>query len=1018
MVTEPYHASCHFYTWEYRYRGYYHFPFRVNIEPPYTHFEHVPARSQVLDDGLVPSFFERLKAFISPPRIEVEEVQEEDRSDLPTPWESSDDVEVIILSFAQRQNIDVRLSVELLNMLACVRDRISFEIIGTSADITVQLTCSVHDYPRVHSHIKAYLPEALLGRGEQYDLPFDPKGSEIAVVDFGLEYEFMLPITVARDFKIDPLTSLIASFDSLGQGSVAVYQIIFQGVSNPLSKDIIHAVSDGRGGSFFDDNGEILRGAEDKVASQLFSCVVRVGTQGTSKNHSGYLAKQLIASITAQSDSGLNRLIALSNEGYNYDAHVMNIFKRKSNRFGMILNSQELVSLVHHPNNTVVSSKLGYDARVTKQAPAIVLGQRYKLGTNIHNSVESVVSLSDEQRLSHTHVIGVTGTGKSTLLAQMFLEDVALGNGGVMFDPHGDIVDDILYRIPDSRKGDVILLDPADTDFPVGFNLLQAETEAEKIVLSSDLVSAFQKYATSWGDRMTSVLANAIDTFLDSDTGGTLIELKRFLLEKKFRESFLKTVHDPQLHYYWNHDYTLVSRSSISPLLIRIDTFLRPKIIRMMMAQKEGLDVRDVVMNNKILLVKLSQGLIGKENSYLLGTLLVSKLAQVGLARQAIPKDERTPFYAYIDECHALLTESIGEMLSGVRKYGVGLILSHQDIKQLDDDKKLASLILSSPNIQICFRLGSGDAKVLESGFSGFTAQAFQSLERGQTIMRVGGAGNDFNMETQVLDSVSDSVKEVKDHIINNTREQYARPKSEVEQVLLSLLPSSTTEVKTERKQNKVRADQAEVKHAEPEQELEVVSKPDPITNDIDLEQEEARHKEKAKEERILREHEYLKNYVGKLAQEHGFRVVQEEVTESGGRVDVGIHTKDISIACEISCTNTRDYEVQNIQKCLAAGYTHVFMISKNEKHLESIREKALDCIEAKHHDHISFFHPDKFLNHLRPYVPKPKAREKIINGYRVRVNFTETSITDMRKAEETIAKTVFERMKKQGDQD
>src|SRR5690606_14203111 len=199
---------------------------------------------------------------------------------------------------------------------------------------------------------------------------------------------------------------------------------------------------------------------------------------------------------------------------------------------------------VHYPNRTLVNSKLGISDAKTKRIEETEL-EGIVIGVNSHNGEEIPVSLNTERRLSHTHVIGATGVGKSTLLASMFLSDVSDGAGCAIFDPHGDIVEDVLARIPKHRKDDVIIIDPSDIDFPVGFNFLQANSEAEKIVLSSDIVSAFKRHATAWGDNMTAVLQNAVNTILESSNGGTLIELKKLLVEDAFRRKFLKTVEDP-----------------------------------------------------------------------------------------------------------------------------------------------------------------------------------------------------------------------------------------------------------------------------------------------------------------------------------------------------------------------------------------------------------------------------------------------------------------------------------------
>ncbi|MFT6502923.1 MAG: hypothetical protein ACJASQ_003055 [Crocinitomicaceae bacterium] len=999
--------SYNWYMWECRYRGYYHYPYRVPLEIPFHRFQHTIDNNEIIDDGYVPSFFEKLWK-----RKEVKTLVEEDEEEYKHSPEltKKPEIHVIELSFSQGNNTDARLWVELLEMLSLVSNPLSFEIIGTGSDIKVQVCCYVKDYPRVSSHIKAFLPSVILSVGEQYPHIFDNGRGDIAIADLGLEYESMLPINTLETRNDDPLRSIIAFMDSLNSEEVGIFQILFQGIKSPLGREMMVAVSDGAGGSFFNDDNEMLQGAQEKVSSPLFSCVMRIATQGRNKSTSKNLCKQLLGSLEHISDSGMNNLIALSNLGYSYKDHVMNIFRRQSNRPGMTLNSRELALFLHYPSSSIVSPKLDIHGQASKQAPYFVQNQKYALGSNTHQHRAVPVSLSDEQRLSHTHIIGVTGAGKSTLLARLFLEDVEHGNGCVMIDPHGDIIDDILLRIPKERAKDVIILDPSDTDFPIGFNVLHAESEAERIVLSSDLVATFKRYATSWGDRMTSVLSNAIDTFLDSERGGTLIELKRFLLEKTFRTTFLKSVSDPQLLYYWKHDFVLVPRASLTPLLIRLDTFLRPKIVRMMMAQREGLDISKVVRDGKILLVKLSQGLIGEENARLLGTLIVTKLGQVALGRQALAKEERKPFYIHMDEFHHLITPTIADMVSGVRKYGVGLTLAHQDLTQLGDDKRLLRSVVSNPNIRMCFRLSYEEAKVMELGFTSFSKEDLVSLERGQVIMRVGGAQHDFNLKTEALEDAPDHGNDIRSEIIKNSRENYARKREDVEELLRTLLPTSSQE-KEKEKINYVENIQGKKEETEDARHLSVERPPIVLENDFKKEVKEL--KEEAKEKNIIREHEHLKASLSKLAQDRGFRVVLEEATESGGRVDIGIHADDVSLACEISCTNTPEYEMKNIHKCLEAKYSAVFMVSKGDEHLKKIEALALKSLSKKEFKNVFFFHPDDFLDQLQDFIPKPKSTEKIIKGYRVKVNYSEMSAEEQEKAKKTIAKTVLDSMKK-----
>jgi len=987
-------ATLHFYEWEYRHRGYYHFDTPVDIEAPYIPFYHSKiSNTPIIDDGRVPSLFKSFTKLLSPPKQEepAEEITEVKPRFLA--FGSNPNLVVISFTFPKGTEIQPNRNIEFLNMLSFTENLLSFEIVGTSENITIQIVCSEYDKERVESHLLAYFPIAIIRTTEIDNFGFISE-NDIAIADFGLNDEYMRSIATADSFAIDPLTSVIATMESLQQNDVVVFQILFKGITSPLAKDIIYSVSDGAGGSFFADAPEMPNCAKDKISNPLYSVVMRIATQGKSNIRSQYLAQELARSISAVSSSEYNKLIPLSNEGYNYDFHKYNLHHRLSNRLGFVLSSKELNTFLHYPNKTVVSQKLGLQNGKTKQVPKIITNQKYLLGINQHNGVETKVMLNDEMRLRHAHIIGATGVGKSTLIANMMIEDMDTGNGCALFDPHGDIVEDILLRIPEHRKNDVIVIDPSDEKYSIGFNLLGATTDAEKIVLSSDLVSSFKRHATAWGDNMSAVLSNAINTFLESSRDGTLIELKRFLLEESFRREFLTSVDDPSIHYYWNNEYAMVSKR-IAPLLTRIDTFLRPKVIRYMLAQTGGVDFKKCIEEKKIVLIKLSQGLIGEENSFLLGSIFLSKFNQVAQGRQSLPKSERHPYYIYLDEFQNFITPSITRILSGARKYGLGLVLAHQELGQIDDTKILNSVI-SNPYTRICFRLGDADAKKMESGFSYFEQSDLQSLGTGEAIIRIGSSKDDFNISTFPITETGQSSEANKNYIIENTQNYYAQSKEKLDELLISLLPKKTP-FKKEVKEKIIFKKEEEITEIEaPLNEIEVVkdivtTKGVPSSMDVssetDLEKRTSKYLEQAEEQEIVRKHRSLQYYVRSMAQQRGFKATLEESTQNGGKVDVALVKDDIRIAIEISVTNRVEYEVQNLQKCIDDNYSLVYMISDNDKHLKNIKDKSLKTISKKQHAKLHFFTSEELHLYLDA-LQQPKTKVKRVRGYRVKVDY------------------------------
>ncbi len=545
------------------------------------------------------------------------------------------------------------------------------------------------------------------------------------------------------------------------------------------------------------------------------------------------------------------------------------------------------------------------------------------LGENVHAGAATSVTLSAEQRIQHAHVIGASGTGKSTLLLNMIVQDIEKGAGVAVLDPHGDLVEQVLGYVPEERLDNVILLDPADEEYPLGFNILSAHTTLEKNLLASDLVAVFRRLSTSWGDQMTSVLGNAVLAFLESEEGGTLAELRRFLVEPEFRRAFLQSVRDREVLYYWEKQYPLLTGKPQAPVLTRLDTFLRPKPIRHMVAQRENrLDFGAIMNQGKIFLAKLAQGLMGEENAYLLGSLLVSKFHLLAMSRQELAQAERRPFYLYIDEFQNFVTPSMASILAGARKYRLGLVLAHQDLRQVSRDPDVLSAVLSNPYTRVCFRVGDADARRLEEGFSFFDAKDLQNLGLGQAICRIERADYDFNLRTLPLPAVELSLaRERRDRIIAGSRERYATPREQVEALAgrESELPPLAE-----------RPERSRPRRAEPRPEPAVAQPPEAVPLGTVAPSLPGRGGP---------QHKYLQSLVGRLAEERGFRVTVEKTVLGGhGHIDVALERGGCSVACEVCVTTRVAHEVQNLTKCLAAGFDYAVLVCSNERTLSTAR--------------------------------------------------------------------------------
>jgi len=966
--------TSRFYAWEGRGRGWQVFEDSVDLEPEfYPFFGHFATSQPVIDDGKRHTLFSGLISLF--PGKEAPVVSEPNSlAEIPPvqayAYFSDEKIVAYKVVLPKGEKITVEDMKQLLLMLSDTAHPVSFEVIGTNASIGIQFACRACDETHVYSQCKAYFPMAVITKSEE-GLDILADGPQTCIIDFGLTDEFMRPLRQAADVDQDPFIGLFAALEHLQKGERGVIQVLFKGAANPWAESIMRAVTDGNGGSFFADAPEMVKYAQEKISAPLYAVCIKVAGQADKSDRAIDIARNIGSTLIRITGSKGNRLQMLSKHGYPIDALIDDVFLRESHRLGMLLSGAELATIVHFPTPQIASPKVERDTKRTKAAPESAHGHKFILGLNTYHGQQELVSVPDSLRLRHTHIIGATGTGKSTLLLSMISQDMKYGNGLAVLDPHGDLIESILPYIPRERINDVIIVDPADGEYPVAFNILSAHSEIEKDILSSDLVAAFKRLSTSWGDQMNSVLANAILAFLESKQGGTLIDLRRFLVEKPFRDSYLKTVSDPHVVYYWQHEYPLLRSNSIGSILTRLDTFLRPKLIRNMVAQKKGLDFENILDTRKILLVKLSQGLIGAENSFLLGTFFVSKMYQAAMARQAKSKTDRSDFFLYIDEFQNFITPSMSHILSGARKYHLGLILAHQDMQQLQKyDTELASSVVVNAGTRICFRLGDTDAKRFAGGFSYFEAEDLENLPVGQAIARFEQPNLDFSLTTIPLPEIDVYEADVTAKlVVTKSRESYGTPKEAVEHSLEYL---------------------AKVNNRPTSESNQVVYAEDPISEPIDkpfvpVEMPRPDNPEKKAET----QHRYLQNFIKRIAEARGYKAVIEELTPDGkGRVDIGLEKAGKKIACEISVTTGDKWEVHNVEKCLNAGYDEIIVCSGDVMNLRRIRMQLESALDNERLAKIQLVESNEITHFFDKRVVEETHTSKVVKGYRIKVEY------------------------------
>jgi Type IV secretion-system coupling protein DNA-binding domain len=1023
-----------FYSWELRGRGWHLWPWPVDLEPPFRpFFGYRPSAEPVPDDG-------RRHTLLSAPlalanwclhpwrwrkRVETEETEE------PAPDECLEVEGIIELEITLPTDLDVApdLAEQFLLGLGAVSGSLAFEIVGLPKRLVVQFACAAVDADIVQRQLTAYFPQVTVTRNGGGLLhgawtSDDADERNVVVAEFGLRREFMLPLALPRSFKIDPLLGIIAALADAGSAEVAVLQILFQPVRYPWGQSIVNCLTFADGSPLFDDPRDFIAQAQEKLSRPLYAVVIRAAARSSEADRALELVRGIAGAFATVASPTGNELFPLDNEQYTESIeHEVDLLLRRSHRGGMLLNSDELGTLVHLPSSAVREPKLRQAARPSRAAPNLVLGQGAVLGINDHAGEQRTVRLSADQRIRHVHALGASGTGKSTLLLNMIAQDMAAGDGVAVLDPHGDLVDAVLRLVPPHRAKDVILLDPSDEEYPIGFNVLSAHSAMEKDLLASDLIAVFRRLSTSWGDQMNSVLGNAILAFLESERGGTLSDVRRFLVEMPFRKEYLRTVRDPEVVYYWTKEFPLLTGRPQGPVLTRLDTFLRPKPIRYMVAQRNSpLDFADILDNSKILLARLSHGVIGAENAYLLGTLLVSKLHQLALGRQRMREEERRYFWLYIDECHHFATPSMATILSGVRKYRMGLVLAHQELQQLEGVPEFAAALLSNAYTRVCFRLGDQDARKLESGFAGFNAQDLQNLGTGEAICRVERAERDFNLRTTRPPTVSDEqAGKIRDEVVRLTRERYAVPRAQVEAAMarsrgvdeddpLAGGPEDQSPA-PQRRRKSTPNPPSSITPREPAS--TVVSTADIPLMPVPFSPLSPPQTTEKLAGRGGPQHQHLQRMIKQWAEGMGYKATIEGQVMGVRAADVAIEKGEVSIACELCITTGFVHELGNIRKCLDAGFTHVAAISPNPARLTALRAVVEQQLDEGELERIRFCTPDEFFAFVQEMEGSQVGAEGTIRGYKVKTSYKTMPASEVAARQQQVAAVMAQAMRR-----
>jgi len=392
-----------------------------------------------------------------------------------------------------------------------------------------------------------------------------------------------------------------------------------------------------------------------------------------------------------------------------------------------------------------------------------------------------------DDRRRHVYVVGKTGMGKTNMIENMAIQDIQEGRGIGFIDPHGEAAEALLDFVPANRINDVIYINPADIDYPIAFNIMEKVDVEHRHLVAGGLMGVFKKiWPDVWSARMEYILNNCILALLEYP-GATLLGVNRMLADPDYRKKVVDKMTDPVVKAFWLQEYARYTQryevEATGAIQNKVGQFISAPLIRNIIGQvRSAINMQKVMDEGKILIVNLSKGRIGEDNSRLLGALMITKLQLAAMQRVDIPEEQRRDFFLYIDEFQNFATESFVNILSEARKYRLALILGHQYITQMDETVRDA--VFGNVGTLISFRVGAEDAEFLEKEFApDFTVEDLVNLGKYNIYLKLmidGLAGRPFSAQT--LPPFSKLEKSNIDKIIKVFRERYGTPRKEVEE--------------------------------------------------------------------------------------------------------------------------------------------------------------------------------------------------------------------------------------------
>jgi len=646
-------------------------------------------------------------------------------------------------------------------------DHFAFEIIAHAKVIAFYMVAPREYQTYLEQQLHAIYPEAVIEEVADYNI-FTPQGSIVAAM-LKTKLSYVLPLKTYQKNETDPLNSVINAMSKVAENEGLAVQYLARsarGGWHSKARSVVQkanktgslkeALGSSKLGSALqtvnefggalktnkpeDPNKqqrrltakeeEIVKGIEEKSSKAGVEVNIRIVASAQNEARARLLLNQTAASFSQYNYFEYGNSLAVSSAGRSATMVRDFIFRRFKDERSFVANTEEMASLFHLPLKDAETPNILWLTAKQSAAPVNLPEKGLMLGTNEYRGVKREVFIKSADRLRHTYIIGKSGVGKSVLLANMAIQDIIAGNGICMIDPHGDLIDDVLRHVPPERAEDVVIFSPSDIERPMSINLLEFDPRypEQKTFVINEMIGIFDKLydlKSTGGPIFEQYMRNAMLLVMsDPASGSTLMEIPKVLADASFRNLKLSRCQDPTVVDFWRKEAEKAggdaALANVVPYITsKLTSFISNDMMRPIIGQQDSsFNLRDIMDSKKILLVSLPKGIVGELNAYLLGMIIVGKILMAALSRA--DSRERPDFFLYIDEFQNFTTDSICQILSEARKYGLGLVIAHQYIGQLTKkgDTAIKDAVFGNVGTMISFKVGSEDAEFLKKEFS------------------------------------------------------------------------------------------------------------------------------------------------------------------------------------------------------------------------------------------------------------------------------------------------------------